>query len=162
MNRIGVVEGGLGQSSSGPAAAMSWTADTSSKPKPETELSDKEMEAVTTVFRSFETGLREASIDTKDLVAALKMLGLNPMEQEIIDVTNEIARNGLIYFPEFCKVVKTRYRSDDEEVFRQNMFKVCCLLFRFCKSIITFRCSVVQIHFPNIIVPKSIEFMIIS
>ena len=29
------------------------------------ELSDMEMEAVTTVFRNFETGLREASIDTK-------------------------------------------------------------------------------------------------
>ena len=28
-------------------------------------LSTKEMEAVTTVFRNFETGLREASIDTK-------------------------------------------------------------------------------------------------
>ena len=79
------------------------------------------------------------------------MLGLNPMEQEIIDVTNEIARNGLIYFPEFCRVVHTRYstvqystvwyitlqyntvqystllpryRAEDEEVFRQNMFKV--------------------------------------
>ena len=88
------------------------------------ELTNKEMEAVTTVFRSFETGLREASIDTKDLLAAMKMLGLNPMEQEIIDVTNEIARNGLIYFPEFCQVVQTRYRSEDEEDFRQNMFKV--------------------------------------
>ena len=29
------------------------------------ELSDTEMEAVTTVFRSFETGLREACIDVK-------------------------------------------------------------------------------------------------
>ena len=29
------------------------------------ELSSREMEAVTTVFRNFETGLREASIDTK-------------------------------------------------------------------------------------------------
>ena len=46
------------------------------------------------------------------------------MEQEIVDVTNEIARNGLIYFPEFCQVVKTRYRADDEEIFKQNMFKV--------------------------------------
>ena len=54
----------------------------------------------------------------------MKMLGLNPMEQEIIDVTNEIARNGLIYFPEFCQVVQTRYKADDEELFRQNMFKV--------------------------------------
>ena len=44
------------------------------------------------------------SDSAKDLLAAMKMLGLNPMEQEIVDVTNEIARNGLIYFPEFCQV----------------------------------------------------------
>ena len=48
----------------------------------------------------------------KDLLAAMKMLGLNPMEQEIVDVTNEIARNGLIYFPEFCKV---RMLRDNDE-----------------------------------------------
>ena len=52
------------------------------------------------------------------------MLGLNPMEQEIIDLTNEIARNGLIYFPEFCRIVHQRFRDQDEEVFSQNMFKV--------------------------------------
>ena len=39
----------------------------------------------------------------QDLLAAMKMLGLNPMEQEIIDLTNNIVRNGYIYFPEFCK-----------------------------------------------------------
>ena len=33
------------------------------------------------------------------------MLGLNPMEQEVIDVTNNIVRNGFIYFPEFCEVI---------------------------------------------------------
>ena len=106
------------------------------------ELSEKEIEAVTIVFRSFETGLREATIyskveelitdyvcdindySSKDLLAAMKMLGLNPMEQEIIDLTNEIARNGLIYFPEFCRIVHQRFRDQDEEVFRQNMFKV--------------------------------------
>ena len=44
------------------------------------------------------------SNSVKDLLAAMMMLGLNPMEQEIVDVTNEIARNGLIYFPEFCQV----------------------------------------------------------
>ena len=55
---------------------------------------------------------------------AIKMLGLNPMEQEIVDLTNEIARNGLIYFPEFCRIVHRRFRDEDEEAFRQNMFKV--------------------------------------
>ena len=54
----------------------------------------------------------------------MKMLGLNPMEQEIVDVTNEIARNGLIFFPEFCEVVLARFREEDEEAFRENMFKV--------------------------------------
>ena len=55
----------------------------------------------------------------------MKMLGLNPMEQEVIDLTNNIVRNGLIYFPEFCKVVHKKFREEDEEQFLQNMFKVC-------------------------------------
>ena len=71
-------------------------------------LTEKEMKAVTTVFRSFESGLREATIKpivsflmlinifnwlpTKDLHKALKMLGLNPTEQEMVDIPNEIAR----------------------------------------------------------------------
>ena len=64
MSKVGP---GLGDT----AAGMSWT-PASSRAKlaaKETakmeELTEKEMEAVTTVFRSFETGLREASIDTK-------------------------------------------------------------------------------------------------
>ena len=61
----------------------------------------------------------------------MKMLGLNPMEQEIIDLTNNIVRNGYIYFPEFCKVIHEKYRQDDEEVFSQNMFKVKNVL-NFC------------------------------
>ena len=54
----------------------------------------------------------------------MKMLGLNPMEQEIVDLTNTITKNGFIYFPDFCKIVVKRWREDDEEMFRQNMFKV--------------------------------------
>ena len=52
----------------------------------------------------------------QDLAAAMKMLGLNPMEQEIVDLTNEITRNGFIYFPEFCSIVFKKMREDDEEV----------------------------------------------
>ena len=33
-------------------------------------------------------------------------------------------RNGFIYFPEFCAIVNKKLREEDEEVFRQNMFKV--------------------------------------
>ena len=60
----------------------------------------------------------------QDLLGAMKMLGLNPMEQEIVDLTNNIVKNGFIYFPEFCKVIHKKFREDDEELFRQNMFKV--------------------------------------
>ena len=55
----------------------------------------------------------------------MKMLGLNPMEQEVIDLTNNNVKNGYIYFPEFCEVILKKFREEDEDVFNQNMFKVC-------------------------------------
>ena len=63
-------------------------------------------------------------IQLQELPSALRMLGLNLLEQEIIDWTNKNARDGAIYFTEFCKVVTKKYREEDEELFRQNMFKV--------------------------------------
>ena len=51
-------------------------------------------------------------------------LGLNIMEQEVIDMTNNIARNGLVFFPDFCQIVLKKFREDDEEQFAQVMFKV--------------------------------------
>ena len=91
---------------------------------PQLEFTDSELEAVTMVFKQYETGLREACIDVKDLLPALVSLGLNMMEQEVIDMTNTIARGGLVYFPEFCTVVLKKFREEDEEQFAQIMFKV--------------------------------------
>ena len=108
------------------------------------ELTNMELEAVTAVFRfsmiqrfkfykynfppphtrQFETGLREASINAGDLLAALKCLGLNTMEQEIMDLSNNLSRDGLIYFPDFCNIVLKRFREEDEEEFAKTMFKV--------------------------------------
>ena len=68
----------------------------------------------------------------------MKMLGLNPMEQEIVDLTNTITRNGFIYFPDFCKIVLKRWREVDEEVFRQNMFKVTIIHYSHFVSTILF------------------------
>ena len=88
-------------------------------------LTDKELEDVTAVFRSLETGLRGATIDPQDLHKAMKRLGLNPSDQEMVDIPNRIARNGLIYFPDFCKLVLDTFREEKaaEEQFRRNMFK---------------------------------------
>eukprot|EP00090_Calanus_glacialis_P025675 TRINITY_DN40234_c0_g1_i2.p1 TRINITY_DN40234_c0_g1~~TRINITY_DN40234_c0_g1_i2.p1 ORF type:complete len:195 (+),score=59.86 TRINITY_DN40234_c0_g1_i2:77-586(+) len=95
---------------------------------PKNMLTDKELECVTAVFRSFETGLRGATINPCDLHQAMKMLGLNPTEQEVVDIPNNIARKGLIYFPDFCQLILKWFREDDlqEEHFRQNMFKMLC------------------------------------
>merc|ERR1719238_222741 len=73
------------------------------KKEPKTAVDDltaEEREAVTIVFHQFETGLREGTIFTKDALDAMKALGLNPGEQEMIDMTNEVSVNGLIYYPE--------------------------------------------------------------
>jgi hypothetical protein len=56
----------------------------------------------------------------------MQRLGLNPTEQEVVDIPNQIARKGLIYFPDFCQIVLERFRQSPakEEDFRQMMFKV--------------------------------------
>ena len=94
-------------------------------------LTDRELEEVTCVFKSFETGLREATIHPNDLHRAMQRLGLNPTEQEVVDIPNEIGRKGLIYFPDFCQLVLDKFRNGgvedggvEDELFRQNMFKV--------------------------------------
>ena len=56
----------------------------------------------------------------------MKSLGLNPAEQETIDMTNEVGNNGLVYFPDFCKIVLRKYREDDKELLNQALFKVRC------------------------------------
>ena len=60
LNMSRVCVGDSGSQAGG--MSCSWA---NMRPERSLELSDMEMEAVTTVFRSFETGLREASIDTK-------------------------------------------------------------------------------------------------
>ena len=54
----------------------------------------------------------------------MKALGLNPGEQEMIDMTNEVSVNGLIYYPDFCKLVLRKYREENKEVLNQALFKV--------------------------------------
>ena len=39
-------------------------------------------------------------------------------------MTNTVARNGLVFFPEFCDVVLRKFREDNEEEFAEVMFKV--------------------------------------
>ena len=42
----------------------------------------------------------------------------------MIDMTNEVNVNGLIYYPDFCKIVLRKYREENREVLNQALFKV--------------------------------------
>ena len=55
-------------------------------------LSDNELTSLTAAFRSLETGLRGATINQEDIQAAMLMVGLNPSDQECVDIPNEYAR----------------------------------------------------------------------
>ena len=71
----------------------------------------------------------------------MKALGLNPGEQEMIDMTNEVSVNGLIYYPDFCKLVLRKYREENRETLNQALFKVMveiiCVTF-LCQNLLIF------------------------
>ena len=83
------------------------------------------------------------------MAKAMKMLGLNMTDQEMVDIPNKImryknsksihiygflVRNGYIFFPDFCQLVLERFREeeDEEEEFRRGMFKVVQIVFKIC------------------------------
>ena len=75
-------------------------------------------------------------LSLKDALEAMKALGLNPAEQEMIDMTNEVSVNGLIYYPDFCKLVLRKYREENRETLNQALFKVMVEIIR-----VTFLCQ---------------------
>merc|ERR1711983_315009 len=105
------------------SSAKAKLKDQNQVPQTAPKLSANELERVTEVFKMYETGLREATIYPKDLLVAMKALGLNPTETEIQDLINEVERNGFIYYPAFCRVIMRRLREDDEENFRRELFR---------------------------------------
>ena len=52
-------------------------------------------------------GLKVLDVDRANLT--LKK-NIQVMEQEVIDMTNAIARDGLVFFPDFCSVVLMKFR----------------------------------------------------
>ena len=117
-------------------------------------LTDKELTSVTASFKALESGLRGATIKqevgqvisrynamqctwyihvhitftfcVQNVQKAMLMVGLNPSDQECVDIPNEWARKGLLYFPDFCNVVLEGFRpsEEEEEDFYQHTFKV--------------------------------------
>ena len=77
----------------------------------------------------------------QDLLSCMKSVGMNPSEQELLDMINEVRisfllwekcnkfvlqveKKGVIYFEDVCKLILRKFREDDESEFIKIMFKV--------------------------------------
>ena len=74
------------------------------------------------------------TINTKELGIAMRTLGLNPTEDELLNIINEfdVDGNGKIDFDEFCKMMKVMNKETDAELIRlafRAFDKVCSILF---------------------------------
>jgi len=89
-------------------------------------LTEEELEQISAVFHQYETGVRSGRIRSVDLLSCMKSVGMNPSEQELVDMTNEVEKKGVIYFDDVCKLILRKFREDDEEEFIKIMFKHLC------------------------------------
>ena len=42
--------------------------------------------------------------------------------------SNNLSKDGMIFFPDFCDIVLKRFREEDEEELAKTMFKVMLLI----------------------------------
>lgn len=89
-------------------------------------LTDDELEQISAVFHQYETGVRSGRIRSVDLLSCMKSVGMNPSEQELLDMINEVEKKGVIYFEDVCKLILRKFREDDETEFIKIMFKHLC------------------------------------
>uniref|UniRef100_A0A7E4ZXU8 Calmodulin n=1 Tax=Panagrellus redivivus TaxID=6233 RepID=A0A7E4ZXU8_PANRE len=84
------------------------------------EINSEELEEYTQAFKLFDKD-GNGSISSKELGVAMRSLGQNPTEQELLDMVNEvdIDGSGTIDFPEFCQMMKRMNKENDSEMIRE-------------------------------------------
>ncbi|CDW55428.1 EF-hand 7 domain containing protein [Trichuris trichiura] len=88
---------------------------------PELEnITEDELQEYREAFRLFDKD-GNGTITTKELGIAMRSLGQNPTEQELMDMINEvdIDGSGTIEFAEFCQMMKRMNKENDSEMIRE-------------------------------------------
>ena len=80
-------------------------------------LGDRELAAVTEVFKMFETWPLAGRMAADRLLPAMNTLGLSPAEWEIVELHSEYGANGFISLPDFVAIftekMNSSFESDD-------------------------------------------------
>ncbi|TMS39012.1 hypothetical protein L596_005613 [Steinernema carpocapsae] len=84
------------------------------------QLSHQEIDEFREAFVLFDKD-KSGTISTDELGIAMRSLGQNPTEQEMLELINEVDLdgNGQIEFPEFCVMMKRIMKETDEEMIRE-------------------------------------------
>ncbi|VDL80612.1 unnamed protein product [Nippostrongylus brasiliensis] len=71
------------------------------------QLTEQEIEEFKEAFLLFDKD-RNGTMSTKELGIAMRALGQNPTEQQMLEIINDvdIDGNGQVEFPEFCVMMK--------------------------------------------------------
>ncbi|KRZ86907.1 Calmodulin-like protein [Trichinella sp. T8] len=83
-------------------------------------ITEDELQEFREAFRLFDKD-GNGTITTKELGIAMRSLGQNPTEQELLDMINEvdIDGSGTIEFAEFCQMMKRMNKENDSEMIRE-------------------------------------------
>uniref|UniRef100_A0AAF5DQZ8 EF-hand domain-containing protein n=1 Tax=Strongyloides stercoralis TaxID=6248 RepID=A0AAF5DQZ8_STRER len=85
----------------------------------EEEFSLEELQEFAQAFKMFDKD-GNGTMNIKELGIAMRTLGLNPTEEELLNMVNEydVDGNGKIDFGEFCKMMKEMNKETDQELIR--------------------------------------------
>ncbi|KAF1758543.1 hypothetical protein GCK72_015002 [Caenorhabditis remanei] len=83
------------------------------------EFTQEELQEFAQAFKLFDKDGNN-TMNIKELGEAMRMLGLNPTEEELLNMVNEydVDGNGKIDFGEFCKMMKEMNKETDQELIR--------------------------------------------
>ncbi|KAI6224573.1 Calmodulin-like protein 3 [Aphelenchoides besseyi] len=83
------------------------------------EFTNEELQEFAQAFKLFDKD-GNGTMNIKELGVAMRTLGLNPTEEELLNIVNEYDadQNGKIDFGEFCKMMKATNKETDESLIR--------------------------------------------
>ncbi|TRY75206.1 hypothetical protein TCAL_04610 [Tigriopus californicus] len=93
---------------------------------PPPELTEEQIAELKQAFNEFDKD-GSGNITTKELGYAMRAMGMNPTEQELLDLINEFDTDGSgqIEFPEFCNMMSHKIgRYDNDEDLIRSAFRV--------------------------------------